>query len=83
MAVAPDVFDTLFRVWVKEGSRAKEGRKSTGLKRTIHEMDALYEATNQSVHCVTLFRSLCNHTDKHPRCVFHFHWDNHARFGLQ
>ena len=67
MAVAPDVFDTLFRVWVKEG------RKNTGLKRTIHEMDALYEATNQSVHCVALFRSLCNRTDKHPRCVFHFH----------
>ena len=83
LAVAPEVFDTLFRVWVKEGERGEEGRKSAGLSHTLQEMDALHEAKNQSTSGASLFHSLRDRADEHTRRVLHVHPVQHARFALR
>ena len=83
LAVAPEVFDTLFRVWVREGERGEEGRRSAGLSHTLQEMDALHEAKNQSTCSVSLFHSLRDCADEHTRRVLYVHPVQHARFTLR
>ena len=83
LAVAPEVFDTLFRVWVKEGERGEEGRRSAGLSQTLQEMDALHEAKNQSTSGASLSHSLRDRADEHTRRVLYVHPVQHARFTLR
>ena len=83
LAVAPEVFDTLFRVWVREGERGEEGRRSAGLSHTLQEMDALHEAKNQSTSGASLSHSLRDRADEHTRRVLHVHPVQHARFTLR